>query len=252
MTSALDTYRKTLGSLDEADSAWWYLGTTTATVDGYPEIVISHVETVMIYRTRTLPGGGFRVPWWEIGLFRDAITGELPGAWTNPITGAVNDHPRSFEEGPSGFSIRELAGGLEMFDTVQAFAALESASVELRTVGDRVCITQTEVKTRAFPQGDGIPDLDSGAAAKTRTVLQWFAETAAVASDARSVPATGMYSFEAQAPAWAGFGDLLCRFMVKGLMVKADLVPPLNPRGWRDLQTLFPQYFEGGEIRPKW
>jgi len=40
--------------------------------------------------------------------------------------------------------------------------------------------------------------------------------------------------------------------MVKGLMVKAALEPPLNPRGWADLQGLFPNHFVGGTIQPKW
>lgn len=248
----LDIYRKTLGSLDEADTAWWYLGTTTAQAEGHPELIVNHVETVMIYRTATLGPDSFRVPWWEIGLFRDATTGELPDQWTNPITGVTASHPRTFEEGPSGFSLRATDDGIAMFDAVQAFAALDSATIDVATIGNRVCITQTEVKTRAFPGLDGIPGLDSGQASQSRTVLQWLADADAVASGAPSVPATGAYSFEIGAPVWLGFGDMPCRFMVKGLMVKADLAPPLNPRGWQDLQALFPHYFDNGVIQPRW
>ena len=61
-----------------------------------------------------------------------------------------------------------------------------------------------------------------------------------------------MYSLEIAAPPWLGFGDTPVKFMVKGLMVKAPLEPVLNPRGWADLQRVYPQYFEGGKIKPRW
>ena len=41
-------------------------------------------------------------------------------------------------------------------------------------------------------------------------------------------------------------------FSVKGLMHKASLDAPLNPRGWADLKQLFPQYFDGDTILPRW
>lgn len=250
--SAFDIYRKTLTSLEETESAWWYLGTSTVEVAGHPEIVVSHVETVMVYRSRTLGANSYRVPWWEIGVFRDAITGEIPTTWTNPVTGVVNDHPQKFEEGPSGFSIRAAGDGVEMFDAVQAFAALESAEISFRDVGSRVVVTQVETKTRSFPGKDGIPDLDAGEGSRSRTVLQWMAERADLESSAPSVHATGMYSLEIAAPAWLGFGDTPAKFMVKGLMVKAPMQAPLNPRGWADLQTLYPHYFADGAIIPRW
>ena len=104
---ALDIYRRTLTSAEESDSAWWYLGTSTAEAESHPEIIVSHVETVMIYRARTLSDTSYRVPWWEIGVFRDAITGELPESWINPVTGASAEAALKFEEGPSGFSLRD-------------------------------------------------------------------------------------------------------------------------------------------------
>ena len=251
--SALDMYRKTLTSLDETDSAWWYLGTSTIHAERHPEIIISHVETVMIYRARTLAGNAYRVPWWEIGVFRDAITGEVSQKWTNPVTGVLVDAAQKFEEGPSGFSIRDDGqGGIEMFDAVQAFASLESAVIAITNVGNRMMITQTERKTRSFPGIDGIPDLDAGEGSRSLTVLQWLADRAELESDARSVHATGMYSLELATPAWLGFGDMPTRFMVKGLMVKAPLEPVLNLRGWADLQKVFPQYFSEGMIQPRW
>lgn len=252
MTTALDIYRKTLTSLDEVDSAWWYLGTSTLEIADSPEIIVAHVETVMIYRARTLTPDSYRVPWWEIGVFRDAISGEVMSQWTNPVTGATIDHARVFEEGPSGFSIAAAGEGIVMFDAVQAFAALESADIVVDRVGDRFRIIQTEHKTRSFPGVDGIPDLAAGQGSRSKTVLQWFADADEVDSDARSVHATGAYSLELATPAWLGFGDTPTRFRVNGLMVKAPLEPPLNPRGWADLQTLFPQYFENGAIKPRW
>ena len=251
--NALDIYRRTLTSADEVDSAWWYLGTSTAQVEGYPEIVVSHVETAMIYRAHTLSDASYRVPWWEIGVFRDAITGEVCETWTNPVTGATVEAAQKFEEGPSGFSIRDDGrGGVEMFDAVQAFAAFESAEVTIRDVGARVMITQVETKTRSFPGKDGIPDLAAGEGSRSHTVLQWLADRGELESGSPSVHATGMYSLELAAPPWLGFGETPVKFMVKGLMVKAPLAPPLNPQGWADLQRVFPQYFAGGEIRPRW
>lgn len=251
--TAFDTYRRTLTSRDDTDTAWWYLGTSTVEVDGSPEIIVNHVETVMIYRAATLGPASYRVPWWEIGVFRDAITGEVPTAWVNPVTGGAIEPARVFEEGPSGFSVRAAGDdGVEIFDAVQAFAALESAEVTVRDAGDRVVVTQIERKTRSFPGKDGLRDLSAGGGSKAFTILQWFADRDALAGDAPSVPATGMYSLAIDTPAWLGFGDRPSRFMVKGLMVKADLAPPLNPRGWADLQRLFPHYFENGAIRPRW
>lgn len=250
---AFDTYRRTLTSREETTSAWWYLGTSTVEVEGYPEIIVSHVETVMIYGAQTLGEASYRVPWWEIGVFRDAITGEVPTSWINPVTGVEIEPAQKFEEGPSGFSIRHGAGGgIEMFDAVQAFASLESCEISVAEIGARVVVTQVERKTRSFPGKDGIPDLSAGEGSRSRTVLQWFADAAELASGAPSVHATGMYSLELATPAWLGFGDLPSRFMVKGLMVKAPLEPVLNPRGWSDLQKLYPQYFADGKIQPRW
>lgn len=255
MVDALTAYRKTLTSMEEgSESAWWYLGTTIASAEGHPDIIVNHVETVMIYGARSLPGGAYRVPWWEIGIFRDAITGELPDVWTNPITGARVEAARQFEEGPSGFSLRlDNDGGIEMFDAVQAFASLESATLEVRTIGTKTCITQTEVKTRSFPDPEGrIPDISEGKAVRSKTVLQWLADTADIESDAASVSASGMYSFEIAAPAWLGFGDMPVGFAVRGIMHKAAMQEKLNPRGWEDLKLLYPQYFDGDEICPRW
>ena len=250
---ALDVYRRTLTTLHEDDTAWWYLGTSTLEVEGHPELIVNHVETVMIYRARTLNDDSYRVPWWEIGIFRDASTGEIPAEWLNPLTGQTIPAARSFEEGPSGFSLRRNAiGGVEMFDAVQAFAALESSQISIAEQGDRVVVTQTEYKMRSFPGRDGIPDLSAGEGSRSRTVLQWIADRAELETGAPSVHATGMYSLEIAAPPWLGLGDRQSKFMVKGLMVKADLAKPLNPRGWADLQLLFPQYFLDGRIQPRW
>lgn len=250
---ALDVYRRTLASNEETESAWWYLGTSTVAVEGLEDIIVSHVETVMIYGSQSLDGDAFRVPWWEIGVFRDAITGEVPTEWTNPVTGAVIEAAAKFEEGPSGFSIRRRDDGeIEMFDAVQAFAELESAEITVAEIGTRVMITQVERKTRSFPGKDGIPDLAAGEGSRSRTVLQWFADRDELATGRPSVAATGMYSLDIATPAWLGFGDRPSTFSVKGLMVKAPLEPALNPRGWADLQRLFPQYFVDGELHPRW
>jgi len=247
-----DVYRRTLTSATGEPTAWWYLGTTTFAAEGHPEIVVNHVETVMIYKAEDLGGGAFRVPWWEIGLFRDAITGEIAGEWTNPLTGETHTGGRTFEEGPSGYTIRPAGDGFELVDARQAFAKMDKAVLTMSEDNGRVCITQVEEKMRSFPQAGGIPDLDAGLGSRSRTVLQWFANADDLAGDSPSVPSTGLYSFEIGAPPWLGMGERRGIFSVKGLMHKAPLETPLNPRGWADLKQLFPHYFDGERILPRW
>lgn len=247
-----DIYRRTLTSLGPEPTAWWYLGTTTFVTDGHPEIVVNHVETAMLYRAEPLPDGAFRVPWWEIGLFRDAITGEIASDWTNPLTGATVAAARTFEEGPSGYTIRPHGDGIVLTDAMQAFARLDQATVTVAENAGRVSVTQVEEKVRSFPGRDGIPDLDQGQGTRSRTVLQWFADADDLAGDSPSVPATGLYSFEIGAPPWLGMDGRAGVFSVKGLMHKASLETPLNPRGWADLKRLFPHYFDGDTILPRW
>ena len=250
---ALDIYRRTLTSARDEDSAWWYLGTGIVTVPGHPPIIVNHVETVMIYRAATIDAESYRVPWWEIGVFRDPITGEVPEEWFNPLTGVTVPAARTFEEGPSGFSIRSAGDeGLEIFDAVQAFAELESARVDFRELGERIVVTQTERKRRAFPDAGGIPELDERTGSQAHTVLQWSVAKADLASDAVSVPATGSYSLDIDTPAWLGLGEIQSSFQIVGTMHKSAMNAPLNPRGWADLQRLFPHYFENGKIRPRW
>lgn len=248
----VDVYRRTLTSQGPEPTAWWYLGTTTFVTPGYPEIIVNHVETVMLYKAEQLEDGAFRVPWWEIGLFRDAITGEVASNWTNPITGEVLAAGRTFEEGPSGYTIRPKGAGIALTDAVQAFARLDKAAVAVSESDGRVMVTQTEEKVRSFPGRDGIPDLDEGQGTRSKTVLQWFANVADLAGDAPSVPSTGLYSFEIGAPPWLGMDGRVGLFSVKGLMHKSSLDEPLNPRGWADLKALFPHYFDGDTIRPNW
>ncbi|WP_336952820.1 hypothetical protein [Sphingobium aromaticivastans] len=253
--NAYEAYRKTLTSMEEgSESAWWYLGTTIASPQDHVDIVVNYVETVMIYGSQSLDGGGYRVPWWEIGLFRDVMTGELPTVWTNPLTGAPVKAARQFEEGPSGYTIRPTAdGGVELVDAVQAFAQMESVNIDVREIGSKVRITQTERKIRSFPDPEGrIPDISEGKAVRSKTVLQWFAEKADLESGAPSVAASGAYSFELAAPAWLGFGDMPVGFAVRGIMHKTAMHEQLNSDGWRDLKLLYPQCFEGDEIRPRW
>jgi hypothetical protein len=250
--TAAEIYRRTLTSGDGTPTCWWYLGTTTFVTEGHPEIVVNHVETAMFYRAEPLDGGAFRVPWWEIGLFRDAITGEPAGDWINPLTGETLVGARKFEEGPSGYTIRPAGDGVALVDAVQAMARLEKAAVTVTETDGRVCITQSEEKVRSFPQADGIPDLDAGQGTRSRTTLQWFADAEDLAGEAPSVPSTGLYSFTIGAPPWLGMGNRQGVFSVKGLMHKAAVETPLNPRGWADLKALFPEHFVGDMIQPRW
>ena len=83
-------------------------------------------------------------------------------------------------------------------------------------------------------------------------MLQWTASKADLASDLASVPATGMYSLNIATPSWLGFDGYDARFAIAGIMHKAPMNAPLNPRGWAQLQQQFPHYFTDGQIVPRW
>ena len=87
--SLLDTHRRLMASATDQDVCWWYLGTTFAQVDGYPDIAALQAETIMIYRTETLSADCYRIHWREVGYFRDPASGEVAHDWLNPITGEI-------------------------------------------------------------------------------------------------------------------------------------------------------------------
>jgi hypothetical protein len=249
----LDTYRRMFAEPHDGVTAWWYLGSSFAEMDGYPVIPVLHVETVMLYKTTTLDADSFRMDWWEIGYMRDPVTGEVAETWTNPITGARIPFPQKFEEGPSYFTFARGAGGEGLkVELVQKHARVESVEVQFSERDGRILLDQHERKVRGFPLPDGtMPSLDSDQVSRARTRLSIFSAKADL--ERPGAPSSGSYEFELKAPAWMGMGERPGRTIVRGVMVKApDPQAQLNPTGWARLRELFPDCFEGERIVPNW
>jgi hypothetical protein len=248
---ALDTYRRMFANAEDGLSAWWYFGVSFMHVEHYPTIPVQHIETVMIYKTRTLSPDSFRMDWWEIGYMRDPMTGELADTWINPVTGARLTPPRKFEEGPAHFTFTRKGEGLDV-TLEQAHARIDSVEVTFTEDDGRVMLNQIERKTRGFPLPDGsMPDLDSEHVSKAETRLTIISSLEDLKRP--DAPSSGSYSFELkQAPPWMQLGNRKGRCVVEGIMVRAGVNEKINPTAWARLQALFPDCFDGEELRPKW
>ena len=248
---ALAAYRRMFATATDGVAAWWYFGTAFAEIPGYLSLPVIQAETLMIYKTTTLSADAFRMDWWEIGYMRDLATGEIARAWTNPLTGATVAAPQKFEEGPAHFLIARDGAGLKL-ELTQAHARIERVDVVFSEADGRVLLEQTERKVRGFPLPDGsMPSLDSADVSAARTTLSIQAARADLVNP--SAPCSGAYDFELRKPpGWMGFGDRPGTAMTRGAMVKAGLNEQINPIAWRRLQQLFPDCFDGDEVRPRW
>ena len=253
--SLLDTHRRLMASATDQDVCWWYLGTTFAQVDGYPDIAALQAETIMIYRTETLSPDSYRIHWREVGYFRDPASGEVAQEWLNPITGDSMPAPRSFEEGPSSYTITADGDAL-LIELEQAHATVRGIDAAFGSAGPgRISLTQRERKIRGFPLPDGtMPQADSGALSETTTVLSLYADLAHVeAGSEGQVACSGLYSFElSNLPPWMGFGTMPGRAVVKGIMRKTHPQERLNGLAWARLTDAFPAYFTGQALTPPW
>ena len=102
----------------------------------------------MIYRTETLSPESYRIHWREVGYFRDPVSGEVAADWLNPITGELLPAPKSFEEGPSFYTISLDGDGLRV-ELEQAHAKVRGIDVTFGTAAPgRVSLTQRERKVR--------------------------------------------------------------------------------------------------------
>ena len=254
-TSLLHKHRRMMASDSDQDVAWWYLGTTFAQIEGYPEITALQAETIMIYRPETLSDSAYRIHWREVGYFRDPVSGEVADTWLNPVTGQNVAAPRSFEEGPSYYTISTNQDALTI-DLEQAHATVRGIDLEISDdIPGRLRLTQQERKRRGFPLPDGsMPAADSGAVSETRTVLSLFADRQAIEHGGEHAAAcSGVYTFELSSlPPWMGFGDLKGRAVVKGLMRKTPIQQHLNEAAWARLTAAFPAYFSGTKLTPPW
>jgi hypothetical protein len=246
-------YRRVFTSLDDGLVAWWYLGATLCTPEGVPPIPGLQAETVMIYRTTSVNETCCTIDWWEIGYFRDPVTGEVASQWLNPLTGVLCKAPRRFEEGPAQYRIQATDHGVTI-GLVQPAALVHSVDATLRHAHGQVHLWQTERKSRGFPLPDGsLPDPSSAAASPAVTELSVYARETDLASAAPSVPSAGSYTFAlSMLPDWMSFGDMAGHATVYGWMQKATLEPPLNATGWARLQVEFPEHFKDGVIQPRW
>ncbi len=249
--SHLDIYRRMFSMPKDGLAAYWYLGAMSVAVEPYPVIPVLQVETLMIYKTTTLSPVQFRMDWWEIGVMRDPVTGEIPQVWTNPITGAKISPPKSFEEGPASFTVTQVGNGLKV-DLVQAHAQILGVEVQIEHVQDRVFMRQTERKIRGFPRPDGsLPNPGEPGSVQAQTQLAVWADATALEADDYPF-SSGAYEFKLGVPDWMGFGDRPGVCLTRGVMTKAAMNETLNPTAWVRLQQIFPQRFEGDEVRPVW
>ena len=236
-------YRNMIATADDSVVNWWYSGWTFVQIPGEPEIPIMQVTAIMTYRTETLADNVFRVHWSEIGAFRDPATGEVPGEWHNPLSGALVLPPKSFVEGPGTLTVTATPIGVQL-EIVQPHATVQETSVNFDVVHGRLKVTQQERKLRGFPAADGrLPPPGSASGSEGITELCFFAEVARLAHpEVESVPVQGTYSFllKGLVP-WMGFGNLAGQTVTRGLISRAPPGHQLDAAAWQRLATLFPE-----------
>lgn len=249
----LTAYRRMFACPDGELVAWWYFGSCHADVPGYPELLVTAAETVMVYRTETISDDAFRLYWWEIGYFRDPATGEISESWLNPVTGRVVATPKLFEEGPATLTISRDGDGIKI-DLVQAHAIVRGVDVTWKIEGGRVFINQRERKARGLPRPDGtLPEEGAADTSEGLTNLSIFASLADIQAAETVYPCAGGYTFELNAPApWMGFDSTEGRMIIRGRMEKTPVDEVLNPIAWERLKSLLPHAFDGNALKPRW
>jgi hypothetical protein len=246
-------YRRMFACPDDQMVCWWYVGSCFAEVPGWPELLVTAAETVMVYRLQTVSADCFRIRWWEIGYFRDPMTGEIAEGRFNPVTGRQITTPTSFEEGPATITVSRASEGVAL-EIEQPHALVRSATVTWKLDGDRVFFNQEERKVRGLPRADGsLPDASSADTAEGITNLSIFASRTAIEASENVMPCAGVYTFELDRPSpWMGFDGTAGRTIVRGQMAKAALDVPLNPIAWQRLKSLLPHAFDDDRLKPRW
>ena len=246
----LHRFRQIFASTADEPVVWWYFGNVQVEIAGEKPITSLNPVTIMVYRPETVSAEEVRVHYREVGYFRDPVGGGLVGQWRNPLTGRLVDAATTFVEGPSCYTVRQTADGL-VLSLDQAHARIDRLDAVITRQGDRVRLTQNEYKSRGFPLPDGTM---SERRSRAETTLTFFADAADLESGAASVPSTGTYLFTLDSiPGWMGFGDSAGTTVVAGSVVKArGPRHRLNPEGWDTLRRLFPDFFDGDAISPKW
>lgn len=231
-------YRKIVASVADEMVACWYLGTLNAAVDGYPEIPIFRVATIMTYRAETLSPASCRIHWDEVGEFIDHTTGLPAESWLNPITGRRQPCVKGFREGDACYTVELKAEGLAL-SLHQPGAKIDSVKMDQKVEGDRIWINQTERKTRSL-HGPGAQQ-----AFTATTVLSLWSSRADVADASKTwAPASGSYSFTLNGlMPWMGFGDRKGKTMVRGVKHKSRTTEHVDPAAWDRLEKMYPEFF---------
>ena len=251
LNARVDAWRKIFASLrDEEEVCCWYFGTMFLQPQGVPDIPILHAETIMVYRASAAADGSTRLRWIEIGRFVDPLTGEAAVSWLNPFTGRRVPTPRSFITRPGEYRTREGAAALAI-SLEQDDARVESVEARIAAQGGRVWLQHTERKVRGVPAGATTADV--ARQPKSTTYLALAADAREVEDPAcQNAAASGSYSFSTAAlPAWAGI-DGPGSTIVRGLMQKAATDVPVNTESWQALRALYPQFFSGNKVAPRW
>jgi hypothetical protein len=230
-------YRKMFSSMvPGAAFCWWYLGATTTPVEGLGNVATNQVETIMVFKTEDLGPDAVRNSWLEIGCYRDIATGEMPTAWTNPITGKTEPRVPSFEDGPAHYTVRRAKDDVDIA-LEQAHAGIKQVRAIFTVEGDRVCLTQIEDKTRGVDTPKPLP---------VQTVLKVYASLADVKDPSQSsVAASGFYGLTL-------LGSATPTFAINGLMRKTATDEKLNPIAWSRMKAAYPAMFKGDRIDPVW
>lgn len=241
----LSVYRRVIASPRDEPVWWWYLGTTFVDLgDDYP-IPVSHPETIMIYDVETVSNDVFRVTWREVGYFRDPVTGDVASSWPNPRTGEDVQAPSRFEEGPATYTFTQTSDGV-CAELSQAHAYVHGIDIAVSETDTCVHITQTERKTRSFPDQDGvIRDPEEGSASAAVTTLSFTAPQGELRNESADfVPAFGTYEFRLQTvPGWMGFGAVAGTTVVHGVIAKGRPGEVINKTTWDRLNALYPEFF---------
>ena len=249
--NAVDTYRRMFATPTDGLAAYWYFGTMFVQVEDLPELPVITAETLMVYKTSTPEPDTLVMDWWEIGVMRDPVTGEIAEHWVNPITGATIPTPRKFEEGPAGFVVRPQGDGLKI-ELVQAHAKVIGVETTITESDGRVFLDQVERKYRGFPRPDGtFPEPGEPGSFEARTQLSIWADRAELESSAYPF-SSGSYSFSLGLPPWMGFGDRAGACITRGIMRKAPMNDPLNGIAWARLKAEYPGRFDGDAVAPAW
>lgn len=229
-----EVYLKMFASLaPNAECAWWFMGPLTRDIDDIGAVATVQEETIRAHLTEVISPDEIAFRWKQAGVFRDVVTGEVPTGLHDPVKGAMAPQQSVLKGGPAKVIARRTRDGVTVTTEVPGSAVGEIA-LRAEIESDRVCLIQTEDKTR---QGrDGKPSTN-------RTVYRLYASLADLKGNAPSVAASGFYGVRN-----LGTGKVF----VNGMMRKAAMDEPLNPTAWERIKAAHPDFFKNNRLAPGW